>query len=79
MLRAGWIAVGISAIFFAALFAGSWLKMIQFGPCGPDLVGYLLLFGIALSLAGGVGLVLVGLIQNGIRKLRMRIGGHETA
>ena len=70
MLRTGSILLGVACALILALMLGTHNGWIMFGPCGPDLIGYLLLGGAFLSAIAGLLLLLVGLVVLGIRKAR---------
>ena len=70
MLRAGLFLLGVACALILAFMFASHNGWIMFGPCGPDLVGYLLLGGAFLSASAGLLLLLIGLAVSGIRKSR---------
>lgn len=70
MLRIGVVGLGLSLVLFAVLFVGASLNVVQFGPCGPDMVGLCLLGVILLSGSVGAVLLLFGSIAVAVRKLR---------
>lgn len=70
MLRAGLILLGVACALILALMFASHSGWITFGPCGPDLVGFLLLGGAFLAAIAGVLSLLVGLVVLGFHKMR---------
>ncbi|HTB97523.1 MAG TPA: hypothetical protein VK716_10980 [Terracidiphilus sp.] len=72
MVRAGLILIGVTGALIMSLMIGTQMHWIMFGPCGPDLPGFLLLGGAFLAATSGLLLLLVGFFVSGIRKARSR-------
>ena len=70
MLRAGLVLLGVACALILALMFASHSGWITFGPCGPDLVGFLLLGGAFLAAISGLLSLVIGLAVSGIRKVR---------
>jgi hypothetical protein len=70
ILKIGLIAFGVSVSSMVLLMVLSQFGVAQFGPCGPDPFGLVLMLGSLL--AGALGLLLTtgGLLEMGWRKLR---------
>lgn len=72
MLRAGLLLLSVGCALMLALMIAAHSGWTVFGPCGPDLFGYLLLGGAFLSMISGLTLLLMGLVVAGVRKARNR-------
>ena len=75
MLRAGLFLLGVACALILGLMFASHNGWIIFGPCGPDLLGYLLLGGAFLAVVSGVLSLVIGLAVSGIRKVRGSAAG----
>jgi len=70
MRRVGLAGLGIAAGCLLLLILLSQMGVVQFGPCGPDPFGLVLLLGFLVIGCGGVVITVGGLLQLGFRKFR---------